>query len=134
MTVLIVNSPFFRVGQNLVSFFHLSETTFSFRIIRVFIWMEFHSKTPVDFFKVALGGISVNPEHFVIISFCHNIFSVLAHCKNTKWSEGFPSRPFAYCIAKFALLGVFFIVFYFFKFGINHIAFFLWRAILAPLG
>ncbi len=72
MPELVVGRSLVRILENIVGFLGFFEMLLRIRIIRITVRMVFHRKLAVSLFELNVRNVSLNPEHFVIVAFCHN--------------------------------------------------------------
>ena len=89
--VVIVRGALVRVGEDFVGFFGFLEVLFRFRIVRIAVRMMLHRELAIRLLDVVFRGVFVDPEHLVIISFCHG--SLSAWYRNASTQKCRKGRP-----------------------------------------
>src|SRR5690606_29909757 len=73
MTRLVIASPLLTVREHLESLVGFLELFFRLVVPVITIRLVVHGNATVRFFDVSFGGIAGDPQHFVIITFRHNL-------------------------------------------------------------
>jgi hypothetical protein len=79
MPELVVSRPFLVILENVLGFLGLFEMLLCTGIIRISVRMELHCQFTISFFEFGLVNISLNPEHFVVITLSHILSSVTVY-------------------------------------------------------
>ena len=69
VAVAIISSAFLRIAQGLVGLAKFLETILGCMITRVLVRMKLHREFAIGPLYILLAGLSLDPEHFVIVAF-----------------------------------------------------------------
>ena len=81
---LVVRGALARIGQDLVGFLRFLEFLFRRLVVRIAIRMVLHRELAIRLLEVVVGGVAIDAEHRVVITFGHGPVQPL--CNSSTWN------------------------------------------------